>query len=219
MVRKCGWRSELSSPPPSVLPPTPPARHTMAVSSSSSSSYQRKSSRWTFYDATQLTSVHNCIVRSNNMTSFITIPSCTVDRPLDHRCVTNGGQLNFLQQVGNVILFFFPTTFDFTLKLSRLWWNDVVYVFIYNSNLSRFLLWLISRHGRCTRNLLRRRPSSARSSIASTARKDAIGMGNCASSRYLCKLRKHSLYHVWISSRFGSPPPHSRAIMCVFVHK
>jgi hypothetical protein len=33
----------------------------MAVSSSSSSSsssYQRKSSRWTFYDATQLTSVH-----------------------------------------------------------------------------------------------------------------------------------------------------------------
>ncbi|KAI9565910.1 hypothetical protein GHT06_009708 [Daphnia sinensis] len=71
MVRKCGWRSELSSPPPSVLPPTPPARHS---TSSSSSSYQRKSSRWTFYDATQLTSVYP--ESSSQKTIFSSVVYC-----------------------------------------------------------------------------------------------------------------------------------------------
>ena len=48
MVRKCGWRSELLSPS-LMLPATPPstAKHS-----------DKKSSRWTFYDASQLTQFH-----------------------------------------------------------------------------------------------------------------------------------------------------------------
>ena len=62
MVRKCGWKYQSSysscssgSPPPKSLPPSPPPvlRH-----HNNSNNFQRKSSRWTFYDASELPSVH-----------------------------------------------------------------------------------------------------------------------------------------------------------------
>lgn len=181
MVRKCGWRSELSSSPPSVLPPTPPARHS---TSSSSSSYQRKSSRWTFYDATQLTSVY---IHSYTSINIITNSPFKKKNILYHfrwLLRNNCFPLELFTVTSFSIAICFIQTFHLEVvhlscrvTFRKEYWRH----FPASSFKVTFTIFLRVTHAyRCIRNRRLKRPSSARSFIASTAKKDANGTVNCA---------------------------------------